>query len=164
MRILLFSIIFCGLFLSSCELGPCINKDYFINTFDRFIKDFEEGHERYSSADWESKQNKVNSFVNDCYASFGDDITADEKLSFWTKYVEFMIIRYKTEALQKIETADRSSEVEIYKEIKESIGEVDFQKLFKEIYGDEMEKAVDDVLKELNKWGGKLKDWLNNKN
>ncbi len=151
------------LILSSCEVSQCINKNYFVTTYDRFIKDFEERHEKYSTEDWTSKEEKMRSFVNDCYTSFGEEMTADEKLSFWTKYVEFMIIRYKAEALQTIESEDKKSEVEIYKEIKQSIGDVDFQKLFKEIYGDELENAVDDALKELNKWGDRLKEWLNNK-
>lgn len=164
MRVHLLILALSAILLSSCEVGPCINKNYFITTYDRFIKDFEEGHEKYTSADWESKEEKMSSFVNDCYSSFNEDLTPEEKLSFWTKYVEFMIIRHKGEALQEIESQDRKSEVEIYKEIKESIGEVDFQKLFKEIYGDDLENAVDDVLKELNKWGDRLKDWLNAKN
>ncbi len=153
-----------SLFLvSSCEVGLCINKNYFIQTYDRFIADFEERHDTYSSDDWKSKEEKMRSFVNDCYAAFKEDMTAEERVSFWTKYVEFMIIRYKGDALQQIESEDRKTEVELYSEIKNALGEVDFQKLFKQIYGDDIEKAVDDVLDELNKWGDRLKDWLNNK-
>ncbi len=163
MKKYLFTTIIGLLFLTSCEVNVCINKSYFISTYDRFIEDFEKGNNKYSTEDWNSKEEKIKSFVNDCYASFKEEMSAEERVSFWTKYVEFMIIRYKGEALSEIESQDRKSEVEIYKEIKESLGEVNFEKLFKDIYGDDIEKAVDDVLKELNKWGDQLKDWLDNK-
>lgn len=150
--------------LSSCEMNMCINKSYFISTYDRFIEDFEKNNKNYSQEDWNSKQDKMRSFVNDCYASFKDDMTAEERVSFWTKYVEFMIVRFRGDALEEIESEDRKSAVEIYEEVKEAIGEADFEKIFKEIYGDDIENAVDEVLKELNKWGDQLKDWLNTKN
>ncbi len=128
------------------------------------MTDLEENHKRYSSADWESKEEKMRSFVNDCYASFKSELSVEERVSFWTKYVEFMILRHAGDALQVIESEDKKSEVEIYKEIKTALGEADFKKLFKQILGDDIEKAVDDVLDELNKWGDRLKDWLDTKN
>lgn len=154
----------CLFLLSACEMNMCVNKAYFVSTYDRFIADFEKNHDNYSSADWASKEEKMRSFVNDCYASYKEDMSVEERVSFWTKYVEFMIVRHTGDALQIIETEDTKSEVEIYKEIKTALGEADFEKLFKQILGDDIEKAVDDVLDELNKWGDRLKDWLDTKN
>jgi len=99
-----------------------------------------------------------------CYADFKDDMTPEERVNFWTKYVEFMIVRHKGDALTEIENEDRKTEVEIYKEIRTSLGEADFEKLFKQVLGDDIEKAVDGVLDELNKWGDRLKDWLETNN
>lgn len=149
------------LFLDSCKLDACINKTYFTSTYNSFMKDMQKNHETYSEADWKSKDEKVESYVNDCYPQLSMSMTGDEKINFWTKYVKYMFLRHGNKALKEIENQDKTSEVQIYEEILDSLEEGDLEKMFKDMYGDDIEKAVDDVLNEINKWGDQLKDWLN---
>lgn len=163
MKLLFFSISIV-LIVSACNMNSCINKSYFISTFDRFIEDTQEKNKQYSEKDWESKDAKIKHFVDDCYASFSEDMTGKEKTNFWTKYVQYMITRYGIKTMKEIDKADDASVVEIYEEISEYMEDMDLEKLLKDVYGDDLEEAVDDVLKEINKWGDQLKDWLESKN
>lgn len=128
------------------------------------MKDFEKNNDNYNASDWESKDKKVQNFVNNCYKELSSDMTSDEKVQFWTKYVKYMLVRHTKSAFKAIEIEDESSDVDIFDEISISIEEADLEKLLKEMYGDDLENAVDDVLKEINKWGDQLKNWLNTKN
>jgi len=150
--------------IQSCNLDTCINKSYFVTTYNNFIKDMDKNHDRYSSEDWKSKDAKMKNFVDDCYAAHSEDMTGKEKIDFWTKYIQYMITRHGSSAWSSIENEDKNSDVEIFDEISDSLEDADLKKLFKDVYGDNIEDAVDDILKEVNKWGDQLKDWLNSKN
>jgi DNA-binding ferritin-like protein (Dps family) len=127
------------------------------------MKDLEKNHENYTEADWKSKDSKIEQFVNDCYPELKMSLTGEEKMNFWTKYVKYMIIRHGSGALKEIERADQASTVDIYDEIIESVDEVDLQNMLKEMYGEDIEEAVDEVLNQINNWGEKLKNWLKTK-
>ena len=124
------------------------------------MKDLEKNHEKYSESDWESKDSKIEQFVNECYPELKMSLTGEEKMNFWTKYVKYMIIRHGSKALKEIEIADKSSDVDIYDEIIESVEDADLELMLKEMYGEDIEEAVDEVLNQINNWGDKLKDWL----
>lgn len=145
---------------TSCQMDPCFSKSYFLTTYNNFMKDMDKNYNRYSASDWESKDKKIKSFVDDCYPSLEGKMTGEEKVDFWKKYVKYMILRHSKGAFKAIEKEDKDSVVEIYDEIMESFEDSDLEDLFKEFLGDDIEDAVDDVLKELNKWGDQLKDWL----
>jgi len=141
-------------------MDACFSKSYFISTYNGFMKDFEKNHENYSSSDWESKDKKIKGFVDDCYPAMKEKMTGEEKIDFWKKYVKYMIVRHSRGAIKAIEKEDKDSDVDIYDEILDSLEDTDVEELFKEFLGDDIEDAVDDVLKEINKWGDQLKEWL----
>ena len=162
MRYLAFfiAIVFSISITSSCQIDPCFSKTYFVSTYNNFMKDFEKNNDRYTASDWESKDKKIRSFVNDCYPSLKDELTGEEKVDFWKKYVKYMLLRHSKGALKAIEKEDKDSDVDIYDEIVDSFEDSDLEELFKEFLGDDIEEAVDEVLKEINKWGEQLKEWL----
>ena len=147
----------------SCKIDACFNKTYFMSTYNNFMSDLQKNHKKFSEADWDSKDDKVNSFVNDCYPELEASMTGEEKINFWTKYVKYMILRHGSGALKEIEKEDKLSTVAIYDEIIDSVEDADLEAMLKDMYGDDIEKAVDDVLKEINKWGDQLKEWLNSR-
>ena len=149
--------------VQSCNIDACINKSYFVATYNNFMKDLEKNHENYTEADWKSKDSKIEQFVNDCYPELKMSLTGEEKTNFWTKYVKYIIIRHGSGALTEIERADQASTIDIYDEIIESVDEVDLQNMLKEMYGEDIEEAVDEVLNQINNWGEKLKNWLKTK-
>lgn len=149
--------------MKSCKLDSCINKTYFVTTYENFMEDLQKNHRDYSEKDWESKDLKMKEFVDNCYETHVEKLTAAEKINFWTKYVKYMILRHGPKAITEIEIEDKDSSVEIYNEILTTLKDGSFEEMLKEIYGKDIEKNIDEVLKEINKWGDQLKDWLQNR-
>jgi hypothetical protein len=124
------------------------------------MRDFEKNSDHFTTSDWASKDIKVRGFVNDCYPALKEKLTGEEKVDFWKKYIKYMFTRHGKSALKAIEKEDKNSMTEIYDEILESFDDSDLQELFKDFFGDNIEKKVDELLNEVNKWGDQLKDWL----
>ena len=161
-KLILFSVFIAFLItIQSCAVDACINKGYFLSTYNNFNNDLEKNKDRYSEDDWESKDEKMRHFVDDCYPALQEKMTSEEKMKFWKKYVKYMFSRFSSKALTQIEIEDKKSPTDIYKEIIDSLEDQDLEELFKDVVGDDIEKALDDVLNEVNKWGDQLKDWLN---
>lgn len=157
-RFLAFTLL--AIVMSACNLKPCINKTYFLGTYESFIESVKDENNNYTSSDWDSKDDKMRGFVDDCYKAHKNAMTAEDKTLFWTKYVEYMLIRYKAEIITAIRDEDEKSEVNISEEISKSIKDLNIKKLIKDTYGDEIEQSIDEVLNHMEDWAEELKKWL----
>lgn len=146
--------------VQSCKMDTCFTKSYFISSYQGFMKDLNANYRSYSKKDWESKDGKMQNFVDDCYANYDSKMTTQEKVDFWQAYLTYMIKRHGSSALLKIKEADKTSVVNIFDELENTLKDIDMKKLLKDNFGNNIEDAVDDVLKEINNWGDQIKDWL----
>ena len=149
-----------ALAFSSCNLEPCINKTYFLGTYENFIESVKDESENYSESDWDSKDDKMRGFVDDCYKAHKNAMSAEDKTLFWTKSIEYMLIRYKAEVISAIRDEDEISEVEISEEISKSIKDLNIKKLIKDTYGDDIEQSIDEFINQMEDWAEELKKWL----
>lgn len=147
--------------VQSCKIEPCLTKSYFTGSYKNFIKSILKERKNYTEADWQSKEEKMRGFVNDCYQAHKSEMSIEDKTNFWTGYIEFMFARHKASIIKKIQEEDANSSVEIFKELSESVKDLDLEKMVRETYGKDIEDAIDNVLKEVDKWGAELKKWLN---
>ncbi len=158
-------IIFCltlAAIASSCTIDPCLTKGLFISGYQKFNEEVFEHYKNYSQKDWEAKDAKMDKFIDGCYKNFSNDLTSDEKKDFWIKYFKYKYYRHGRKVLSAIEDDANKFSLEIDEEIQVLFEdpEKDIKKILNEIYGDEIDKAIDDFVEGIKSIGDRIKEFL----
>jgi len=156
--------------ISSCTLATTcsVSKSGFLLNFDTMIKKIAEEELRSNDATWESYDSKFKKFVEECYPSYEEQMTLQEKKEFWYKTFEYTWYRHGIQTMellfddhdpfyshittetQKVYGEDLSPVVE---RLLEEVIPEQFGELFNEI-GTDLEKLWENGLKEdVEKWG-----------
>ena len=152
--------------LQSCSLDPCSSKRFFIYSHEKLIEGVKERADDFTEKDWERKEAKMDQMASECYPKHSAEMTNDERKNFWIDYIHFNIKRHGSNFWRELEKDSQ----EWPDEMGEDLGvvldnpEQDLKKLLKEVYGEDLNNAIDEVLGEFEKLGNKLKEWLGDKN
>ncbi len=80
--------------LTGCKSDTCSNKKQFLESFDLFVKDFNEKQVNYQETDRAEAEVQYRALVNDCYKKYKPDMTLKERQDFWITSLKFIIDRY----------------------------------------------------------------------
>ena len=144
--------------LCACSFDSSfLSKETMITNYDKFIKDVNKHHEKLDSEDWQDIDKEFKGFVESCYPKFKDDMSVSEKINFWKQTLSYGVYRGSSAGTYQLDVdIDYESEInELSKQGREEIE--DF--LRKELQP-ELERTIDDVVKEVDKLGTELKNWL----
>jgi len=88
------------LILVSALLVACgpMSKQQFVNDYDRFMQDVKEDYQDYEEDDWEEKNEELNTFLEENYPAFEDELTGEEKGKIWAKVVTYHVYQLSTRA------------------------------------------------------------------
>ena len=147
---------------SSCTIDPCMTKGQFINGYETFTDKISDKHDDYSKSDWEEHDEQMDQFVDVCYKKFEEKLTDEEKKDFWIKYFKYKYDRHGRNVLKAIEKDVENFTIEMDKELTNLFDnpEQDLKELFKEVYGDDIEQAIDDFKRGIDDLTDKIKEWL----
>jgi len=152
-----------SLFLVSCQMDPCANKEKFLTNFDSFVEDISESEESISLEEWKKHDEKFKKYIEECYTNHKGDLLSSEKQSFWANSIRYYYERHgnsfftelndENDTLAKIMEEELS---EVFNNPEEAI-----IALVKEEYGEDITKSIDKVVDEIKKLGEELKDIFN---
>ena len=147
---------------SSCTINPCLTKGQFINGYNSFTDQVSEKYEDLSEKQWESRDKQMESFVNYCYKKHEEKLEADEKKSFWVKYFKYKFQRHGKDLFKAIESDAKEYSIEIENELENLFDnpEEDVKLILREMYGDDLNEAVDEFVKGIEDLADMFKKWL----
>lgn len=147
---------------ASCTIDPCMTKGQFLNGYETFTDKISDKRQSYSSSDWEGHDEQMDQFVDVCYKKFEEKLTDEEKKDFWIKYFKYKYNRHGRNVLKAIEKDAEQFTLEMDEEISKLFDnpEQDLKDVFKEVYGDDIEKAIDDFKRGIDDLSEKIKEWL----
>lgn len=153
--------IFC-MTLFSCKPEPCLTKKGFLYSFENFIDKVDEDYKTYEAKDWDKKDERFSEFVGTCYEKFEDKLSEAEKKDFWMQYLNYKVKRYGKGFFSDLSTESAEVTQELEEQIKKVLEnpEENIKSLIKEVYGDDVDEAIDNTIKEISKFGDRLKEWL----
>ena len=150
----LFVLLVFALLFGAC--GAPDTKEAYLEKFEAFVEDVTRSYKSYSDEDWKKAVEKYEKFAGEWYDKFKDDFTIKEKLNITGYHTKFNVCRAMKKTATEIRELFESLDVnEIRKQIHYYIDnnmQDDLKKLVDEAgkAGKEAEKAVKEILKELN--------------
>lgn len=150
---------FSFVFTESCMDRFCSDLDHFMESFDDFSNDIKEHYESFEIADWKKLDKEYKEYVDKCYPQFKSEMSLEEKVSFLKNAFLYDVYREESGSAPDIESLHT---VDLGREVQElgSEAQEELEKFLKDNLGNELEKAVDDILDGLNQIGNEIKDWL----
>lgn len=145
-------------FLSSCQTR-CLTKEAFLTGFDKFSEDVKTHYKDLGEEDWVSIDEELKAYVDECYPKYKTELTVSEKVTFWKNTLSYGIYRG-----DKNDSYELDLDIDYEKEINDLTdqGRAELEKFINKELKPNLEGVIDDVVKEVEQLGGKLKEWLNN--
>lgn len=144
---------------AGCSTLRCgVDKAQFLNSYDEFIADVHAMDMRITDAKWRLYDDRLETFVTECYPSFEEDMSFRERQTFLSSAIKYYYKRYGSHMIQELQDENNpTSEV-----IKESMAEIweNPNEIFREITGEDWDQLVDDFLNDLEKWKTRLQEIL----
>jgi uncharacterized membrane-anchored protein YjiN (DUF445 family) len=143
-------------------LDECYSKKTFLKNYYAFIDDVSENYKDYTDEDWKSSDEKLKKYTEECYEKHESDLTDDEKTEIWAKSLKYYLKKYGFNLKKFIEEDGN----EISEKFKEEIDKLknynseDFEKIFKDVFKDDLSNLIDSALEGLQEFGNQLKEEL----
>ena len=158
MRKLYLLIYFSLIIISGCSFdSSCLSKEAMVTNYDKFINDVEAYHEKLDPSDWQDIDKEFRGFVESCYPKYKDDMSVSEKVTLWKQTLSYGVYRGSSEGTYKLDLG-----IDYEAEIKElsSQGKKEIEAFIREELKPDVNKTIDGVVKEVEKLGDELKNWL----
>jgi len=146
--------------LVSCQQNPCKTKDQFIASYDTFIEDVKTHHEELANADWADIDAEYKQFIEECYEQHREEMSVREKVNFWKNTLSYST--YHTgdeEALEEL-VGDLQIKLEADLQSFSAESRAEIEDYFRKEVAPQLEDAIDDILRGVEEFGDKLKEWL----
>lgn len=136
--------------LSSCDMMPCLTKESFISSSNDTFAEFKEDKVKLSDVQWLEIDNKMESYLSDCYPKYVEELSSEELKIFWLNTSQYFIKRaYKGPEMKKSLQELYASHFEKYME---KMGNK-FADRFKDLININVDNAVDKFFDLLSTWG-----------
>jgi len=151
------------LMTTSCQLDPCSSKRFFIYNHEKIIESVKERADEFTEKDWERKEAKMDQMARDCYPQYASEMSNEEKKDFWMNYLHFNIKRHGKNIFKELEKEAQTWPDEMEEDLSIVLEDpgTDLKNFKRDVYGNEIEKAIDDVLIGFEKVANEIKEWLN---
>lgn len=133
-----------------------VNKEAYLENFERFIRDVEKNGEKFTRSDWKWANKKFSRYTGEFYDKFRDDLTMEEKIEVTLLKGRYLAAKGTSEVGRAIRENLEEGIDNLGKDVKKYLDEnldEDLEEISKgarEI-GDSAVKVMEDVLKELKK-------------
>lgn len=147
--------------LSSCNFNSqCLSKDAFLTGYDKFSADVEKHYKELKTEDWVDIDKELKVYVEQCYPKFKENLSIDEKVSFWKHTLSYGLYRGDKSDSYKLDL-----KIDYEKELDELTeqGRKEIESFIQKELKPELNDIIDEVVKEVDNLGNKLKEWLDDK-
>jgi len=145
--------------LHGCNFSSqCLSKDAFVSGYEKFSDDVQNHYKELNDKDWIEIDQELKAYVDQCYPKYKDQLSIEEKVTFWKNTLSYGLYRGdKTDSYQLNLDIDYEKELE---ELTDQ-GRLEIERFIKKELKPELSNIIDEVVKEVDNLGGKLKEWLN---
>lgn len=161
----LFTAVLAIITFTACDfMSPCgSSKEEFLTNYDNFIKEIEAEELAHDASAWQSHDREFKQMVEECYKTYEDEMSASEQISFWTNALAYYYHRYGTDMVAVLNNSSDEVSVVISEKVEEVIDNP--RKALREILGEgkglELDDLLNDLEKDLDKWGKKIDNFFN---
>ncbi len=156
-----------AIFITSCTgSAVCsINKKGFLNGFDALVTSAEKKDMKSNDPTWENYDKKFKQIVEECYPSYEEDMTLEEKKEFASKSVEYYWHRHGLGFVKRLGDKDDPLAQEIVEQSREAWGSLDaviselldeLGVTLKDFDTKEFENLFKEMGTDMEKWGKKI--------
>jgi len=152
------------LFVLSCQLDPCANKEKFLSTFDSFVEEISDEEREIILEDWKKYDTKFKSYIEECYVNHKSEMTIAEKQKFWANSIRYYYERHGNGFFTELSDDTDPLATLMEKELEEVFNNPQeaIVALIKEEYGEDISQSIDRVVDEIKKLGEEIKDIFKN--
>lgn len=147
---------------TTCDIiNPCgTSKESFLNNYNSLVQEVKEKDLKYDDRAWEHYDRQFKKMVENCYEKYQPDMTATEEVDFWSNALAYYYYRYGTDMVTVLSDSSNELSVTISENVEKAIDNpsVVLRKLLGKEKMKELEGLFDDLEKDLEKWGEKLKN------
>ena len=145
------------LFIPSCILDPCYNKDSFLSNLEKTVEEVKKEAQDYSDAEWEKKDKELEKLMDECYEKFKDELTKEERKQVFRNSTQYVYQRQKDQFKEFISALE---EVEWEKEAEQLITMADeeIKEIFNDVLKDDLESFLDEAVNELENLAKDLRE------
>ncbi len=147
--------------LSNCNFNSqCLSKEAFLSGYDKFTTDVEKHYKELKSEDWIDIDKEMKTYVEQCYPKYKEQLSIEEKVSFWKNTLSYGLYRGDKSNSYKL-----NLDIDYEKELEELTeqGRKEIESFIQKELKPELNDIIDEVVKEVDNLGSKLKEWLNDK-
>lgn len=149
---------------TACNLmSPCGNsKEDFLNNYNAFIENIKEKDLAYNADEWEIYDRDFKQIVEECHGKYKDEMTVSEEIDFWTNALAYYYYRYGTDMISVLNDSSNELSVVISENVDEFIDnpKAVLRKLLGKDKMEELDGLLNDIGKDLDKWGKKIEKLL----
>jgi hypothetical protein len=152
------ALVLISIFLSSCDVLVCPDKDTYLKSIEEFDNDLK----AKKNEDVSSLSNDFELLMTKCYAKYAPEMSITEKKEVWKKALTYEYFSNGKNLKSAIDTT-----LALFKNDKDLNAKLlidnlsgDMKEVFKDLFGDDINKAIDDVMNDINVLGDKLKEML----
>ncbi len=152
---------------TSCSTATTcsVSKSGFLTNFNTMVKTVGDKELKSSDDQWTSYDQKFEKFIDECYPSYEENMTDDEKQEFWLKSVEYYWYRHGLGFIKRLGDKNDPLSQEIVSKTEETWGGVDevvshlldeVGMTIKDFDTEQFEGLFKEIGADVEKWGKKL--------
>ena len=155
---LLFLVLSSIVLFSQCSVDECYNKKVYLKNLDAFIDEVNEKYKDYDDDDWKKSNEKLKKYIEECYESLSDD----EKKEIWAKTFKYYFRQYGLKLKNFLVEDDNEISAKFKEEMEKlrNYSVKDFEKIFREVFKDDLFNLIDSALEGLEEIGRQIKEEL----
>lgn len=128
--------------------------------FTEFSDDVAEHYKSLESTEWVKIDKEYEDYLSKCYKKFKDEMSAGEKLDFWKDVLSYGFYRSYSDNNYEFDLEEFGVNIDEEIEALSEAGKEELERFIKEEFSPQWNNAIDEILKEFEYWGEKLKIWL----
>ncbi len=151
------------LVLQSCGLDECgSTKSNFLKKYDAFIAEVEKQDLSFSDKNWETYDAQFESYLENCYERYEEEMTTAENREFWVQSVKYYYKRYGNGFAEELFDEDNELSQTMRRKIRdlERNPEQFLKEVIREIGGEDLEGLFREIGREIEGMGKQLQEWL----
>lgn len=145
--------------LHGCTTIQCgSGKAQFLDNYNRFMEEALEKDFSVADKRWHAYDERLETYILDCYPSFSEDLTFADRQSVLSQAVSYYYIRYGSHMIKELQNEDNEVSVALMAELEEVWS--DPKALFREVVGEDWDEMVNEFLEDLDEWKTRFRDLL----
>jgi hypothetical protein len=143
-----------------CAEYNCSSKATFLKSYDTFIASVKAKSSQFTKEDWVKQDAKFEMYAKECYTTFKEELTPEEKEQYWALTIAYYGEKHKENFLSALRKGTDEIDQFINSELNGSIDivESEIKKLGESLKNGDLRRIIDTVKEEVKSIGAEVKE------